>query len=102
MGVVAVSAGIACALLAVFAAFWALFCALGGPDGKIGSRESITWTAIAVGFFALMGSMAGGFFWAAAKREDSPKSPVRTCLLYAAPIAFILATALLVLALFPR
>jgi len=30
-------------LIGGFCIFWSLFCFLGGPDGKIGSKESIAW-----------------------------------------------------------
>lgn len=36
---------VACVLMAPFFAFAGLFAAIGGPDGKFGSRESLQWAA---------------------------------------------------------
>ena len=44
-------AGGGCLLLALLLAFAGVFAAIGGPDGKLGSAESIRWAAgYAVGF----------------------------------------------------
>ena len=65
--------GGSCLLLALFLAFAGMFAAFGGPDGKLGSRESLQWTAgYAAGF--LLSILAG---WRLLNPRTK-KSPPRT------------------------
>jgi hypothetical protein len=59
----AVMSGVAAGVLflvSVSSLLWAAFCFLGGPDGDIGSRESIIWGsgfltfAVVIGFIGIL------------------------------------------------
>jgi membrane protein implicated in regulation of membrane protease activity len=59
--VVSIIAATALLLFGLFSLLWALFCFLGGPDGKIGSLESIEW-GLGFSLFGILVTVAGVFF----------------------------------------
>ncbi len=65
-----IATGVGCLLLAFLMAFAGVFAALGGPDGKFGSSESLRWAAgYAVVFLV---SVAAG--WRLLRRRSAPQA----------------------------
>jgi hypothetical protein len=67
---------VACVLIALLCAFSGLFAAIGGPDGKFGSSESIHWAA---GYF--IGSLlcaAAAFHLLKKRKKDGQAVSPRT------------------------
>ncbi len=64
-------AGVGCLLLALLLAFAGVFAALGGPDGKLGSSESIQW---AVGYATGFLVSATASWWLLRSRRDWQES----------------------------
>ena len=93
---VAMLAGIGMVPVCLFAAFWSLFCFVGGPDGKTGSRESIIAGIISLLVATLSGAGCVLFLKASTKKEDIGRSRFYSGLLVSSPIVLAAAAALLI------
>jgi len=89
-------AGIGLVALGLFAAFWSLFCFLGGPDGKLGSRESIVAGACSLLVAVLSGAGCVLFFKASAKKEDVGRSSFYSGVLATAPVVVVVIAVVLI------
>jgi hypothetical protein len=96
---VSIVAGVTSALLALFGGLWAVFCFIGGPDGKFGSRESIVagTMSLSIGVFFVMASIA--FFKAAVRKDDQVRPRFYTWTLKAAPLLIAGAAVLLLISI---
>jgi len=94
---VSLCTGIAFAFLAILAGLWALFCFIGGPDGRFGSKDSIVAGCVSLAILALFLAASITFIKAAQKKNISELSQFYTVALYFAPVSLItvLATAII-------
>lgn len=93
--VVAALAGVVMVLLALSAGLWSVVCFMGGPEGKVGSREANGAALISLTLLALFAAASVVFCKAARQRDDESRGWFATCVLWTAPVVLLAAGLLL-------